>query len=146
MRKLILAVSCGAVLLQTACATAPDRVQASYVSPFQYSNLSCDQVREELMRVSDRVRVVTGQQNQDHTRDAVAMTVGLVVFWPALFFMSGKAHQEELASLKGQYDALDHAAIEKSCSVVQEMHPGSPAPTASAVPQAGPQGGIATRF
>ena len=60
--------------------------------------------------------------------------------------MSGKGHQEELADLKGEYDALDHAAIERNCSVVQELHPGSAAPTASAVPQAGPQGGIATRF
>src|ERR1700676_1515396 len=105
MRKLILTASIGAVLLQTACATAPDRIQANYVSPIQYSNLSCDQIREELVRVSDHVRIVTGQQNKDHTRDTVAMTVGLVVFWPALFFMSGKGHQEELADLKGQYDA-----------------------------------------
>lgn len=146
MRKIILAASIGVVLLQTACATAPDRVEANYVSPIEYSNFSCEQIREELVRVSDHVRVVTGQQNKDHTRDAVAMTVGLVVFWPALFFMSGKGHQDELADLKGQYDALDRAAIGKSCSVVQEMHPGAPAPASNTLPTSPAQSAVASRF
>ena len=146
MRKITLAASIGAVLLQTACATAPDRVQANYISPIEYSNLSCDQIRSELVRVSDHVRIVSGEQNQDHTRDAVAMTVGLAVFWPALFFMSGKGHQEELADLKGEYDALDHAAVERNCSVVQELHPGSAAPASNTLPSAPPQTAIAARF
>jgi hypothetical protein len=76
------------------------------------------------MDVSDHVRIVSGQQARDHTRDAVAMTVGIVVFWPALFFMSGKGHQEELAELKGRYDAIDHAAIQKNCPVADEIRQG----------------------
>jgi hypothetical protein len=122
MRKFISTALAGAVLCQAACASAPDRVEASYVSPVEYSNLSCDQIRQELVDVSDHVRLVTGQQAHDHTRDAVAMTVGLVIFWPALFFMTGRGHQAELADLKGRYDALDHAAIQKNCPVAAEIH------------------------
>jgi hypothetical protein len=146
MRKIMLAACIGATLFQAACATAPDRVQASYVSPMEYSNHSCDQIREELVRVSDRVRMVAGQQSQDHTRDAVAMTVGLVIFWPALFFMSGKGHQEELADLKGRYDALDRAALDNNCSVSQEMHPGAAAPASNTQPAPYLRGGETTRF
>jgi hypothetical protein len=146
MRKIVLTASLGAVLLQAACATAPDKVEASYVSPIQYSNLSCDQVKVELVRVADRVRVVAGEQNKDHTRDAVAMTVGLVVFWPALFFMSGRGHQDELADLKGQYDALDRAASQGDCSVVQEMHPGTAAPASNTYRTSQQQSVITTRF
>ncbi len=123
MRKYISGAAIVAVLAasMTACATAPSSVQAAYVSPIEYSDLSCDQIRRELVSVSDHVRMVTGEQAKDHTRDAVAMTVGIVVFWPALFFMSGKSHQGELAELKGEYDALDQAAIRKNCPVAQEL-------------------------
>jgi hypothetical protein len=122
MKKLISVVLVGATL--SACATAPSNVQPAYVSSIEYSNLNCDQIRAELMEVSDHVRTVTGQQAKDHTRDAVAMTVGIVIFWPALFFLSGRGHQEELAELKGRYDALDQAAIQKNCPVADEIREG----------------------
>ncbi|HIF25512.1 MAG TPA: hypothetical protein EYQ41_05000 [Micavibrio sp.] len=47
--------------------------------------------------------------------------VCLVLFWPALFFMMGDDQEEELASLKGQYDALEQAAIQKDCDVADEI-------------------------
>ncbi|HEY2358388.1 MAG TPA: hypothetical protein VGH86_13135, partial [Phenylobacterium sp.] len=97
MRKLVSTALLGAMLFNAACATAPDKVQANYVSPVEYANLDCDQIRAELFKVSDRVRVVTGQQSAKRTRDTVALTVGLVVFWPALFFMIGGDKKEELA-------------------------------------------------
>ena len=58
------------------------------------------------------------------TTDAVALTVGLVVFWPALFLMIGGDKRAELSDLKGQYDALDRAATEKNCAVAGELHSG----------------------
>jgi hypothetical protein len=122
MRKFVSAALMGAMLCNAACATAPDKIQANYVSPVEYSNLDCDQIRAELFKVADQVRVVTGQQSRKHTRDAVALTVGLVVFWPALFFMIGGDKHEELAELKGEYDALDRAATAKNCAVAQELH------------------------
>jgi hypothetical protein len=124
MRKIVTGALVGALLLTTGCATAPENVEANYVSPIEYSNLSCDQIRAELMRVSDRVRVVSGQQQKKRTTDAVALTVGLVVFWPALFLMIGGDKRAELSDLKGQYDALDRAATEKNCAVAGELHSG----------------------
>ncbi|CAN1546852.1 hypothetical protein MCEMIH16_01997 [Caulobacteraceae bacterium] len=123
MKKIIAVVLSAAML--TACATAPDKIQASYVSPIQYSAYDCDQIRAELLRVSGRVREVAGAQKRQSNNDAWAMGVGLVLFWPALFFLAGGSdRKEELARLKGDYDALEQAAIQKKCPVAQEIRSG----------------------
>lgn len=75
MKKVVAALVALSVL--SACATAPDRIQASYVSPMQYSGYDCDQIRQELMRVSGKVREVAGAQKRQSNSDAIAMGVGL---------------------------------------------------------------------
>jgi hypothetical protein len=120
MKKVVAALVALSVL--SACATAPDRIQASYVSPMQYSGYDCDQIRQELMRVSGKVREVAGAQKRQSNSDAIAMGVGLVIFWPALFFLAGGSdRKEELARLKGDYDALEQVAIQKKCPVAEEL-------------------------
>ncbi|MEW6714364.1 MAG: metal ABC transporter ATP-binding protein [Nitrospirota bacterium] len=98
------------------CATSPEKISATYVSPLQYQSYNCNQLKEESLRVSSRVMEVTGQQKKEATKDAVAMGVGLVLFWPALFFLIGDDKKEELGRLKGEYEALDKASIAKECS------------------------------
>lgn len=120
MKSMVAALAACAVAM-SGCATSPDKVSAQYVSPLQYGNLSCDQIREEMVRVSAHVREVAGVQQRKHNNDAVAMGVGLVLFWPALFFMVGGDKKEELGRLKGEYDALDQAAIQKDCPVAKEV-------------------------
>ncbi len=66
-----------------------------------------------------------GAQKQQATNDAVAMGVGLVLFWSALFCLAGgNDRKEELSRLKGEYDALEQAAIQKSCPVASELQAG----------------------
>ena len=87
------------------CATRADEIEAAYVSPLQYESFTCKQIGLEIGRVSTRVHEVTGQQEDTADKDAVVMGVGLILFWPALFFLAGGDHEEELARLKGEYDA-----------------------------------------
>ena len=103
------------------CATPPSKIQAAYVSPLQYSHYSCNQIQAELMSVNGRVIEVTGSQKKQSTNDAVAMGVGLVIFWPALFFLASGDKGDELARLKGQYEALESAAIQKNCNIAKEL-------------------------
>ncbi len=105
----------------SACATRPENIQAQYVSPMQYQSYSCEQLESEAMRISRKVTEVTGKQSKQATGDAVAMGVGLVLFWPALFFLIGDDKKEELARLKGEYDAIEQSAIQKNCSLAQQM-------------------------
>jgi len=121
MKAVVVSLAIAGVLV-SGCASSSESIQASYVSPLQYSNLDCDQIRTELLRVSTRVHEVAGAQDRKHRNDEVAMGVGLVLFWPALFFLMGGDQKTELQRLKGEYDALDQASIQKKCSTANEMH------------------------
>lgn len=60
-------------------------------------------------------------QDKTASDDSVAMGVGLVLFWPALFFISGSDQKAQLSQLKGEYDALEQMAIQKNCDVEKEL-------------------------
>ncbi|MEE9543082.1 MAG: hypothetical protein V3V95_04795 [Thermodesulfobacteriota bacterium] len=109
------------LLLPLGCSTSPDKISASYVSPLQYQHFSCNQLGGELLRVNRKVMEVTGQQQKEANKDAIAMGVGLVLFWPALFFMMGDDKKEELGRLKGEYDALEQVTITKDCDTAVEL-------------------------
>lgn len=116
-KKPVLAMCIMSQLSLTACATSADQVKASYVSPMQYQSYNCNQVRAEIGRVSRRVNEVAGIQDDQASNDSVALGVGLVLFWPALFFMIGKDQEAELSRLKGEYEALETVAIQKECNI-----------------------------
>ena len=115
MKKTIVAVVAFSLV---GCATSPDNISAAYVSPIQYQSYSCPQLREEATRVSSRAIQVSGVQSSKATTDAVAMTVGVVVFWPALFFLKGDGTTAaEVSRLKGEMDAIEQASIRKKCGI-----------------------------
>ena len=97
------------------CSPASKNVRAVYVSPLQYEAYGCGQIEMEYRRVAAKVTEVAYSQDSAANKDAAAMTVGVVVFWPALFFLIGGNRKAELEQLKGQADALEQAAIEKNC-------------------------------
>lgn len=68
--------------------------------------------------MSSRAIQVTGAQSSKATSDAVAMTVGMVVFWPALFFLKGDGTTAaEVSRLKGEMDAIEQASVRKKCGI-----------------------------
>ena len=100
------------------CATSSDKITASYVSPIQYENWNCRQLTEEAQRISHRAAEAAGAQDSQVTKDAVATTVGVIVFWPALFLIGGdKQTAAELARLKGEMEAIEQASIRKNCRI-----------------------------
>lgn len=116
MKRIIAGVLTASVL--AGCATNPDNITASYVSPSQYASYSCPQLREEAQRISSRAMQASGAQSSKATGDAVAMTVGLVIFWPALFFMKGDGTTAaEVARLKGEMEAIEQASIKRKCGI-----------------------------
>ena len=103
----------------SSCATAPDKIEASYVSPLAYERYNCDQLSQEAERLSYRAADATGAQRKKAKNDAVATGVALVLFWPALFFIKGKgdASESEIARLKGKMEAIEKVSIQKSCNI-----------------------------
>ena len=120
MVKKIICISI-TILFISGCSQKADKISPVYTSPLIYQHYSCDQIRQELLRVNSRVLEVTGQQDSAANKDAAAFAVGMILFWPALFFMVGGDKKEELGRLKGECEALEKCAIEKECSIVAEL-------------------------
>jgi hypothetical protein len=100
------------------CASSSNDIKASYVSPMQYQSYNCQQISAEAERISRRVSETSGVQDSKASNDAVVTGVALVLFWPAAFMMKGDGQTAaELARLKGEFEALERASIEKSCGL-----------------------------
>ncbi len=107
-----------ATSILAACADHPDKIAAQYVSPMQYDGYKCKQIALEMQRVSARVTELGGLQEKAADNSDVAMGVGLVLFWPALFFLdSHSAQAAEYGRLKGEFNALEQAGIQKNCGL-----------------------------
>jgi hypothetical protein len=107
----------GALIL-AGCASKASDVTPSYVSPMQYDAYNCNQLAEEAQRVSARASAAAGAQDSQATKDTVATTVGVIVFWPALFFIGGdKQNAAELGRLRGEMEAIEQASIRKKCGI-----------------------------
>jgi hypothetical protein len=120
---------CGVALSVAGCATASKDLTATYVSPMQYGTYDCDQLNAEAQRIQARVVQLGGRLDQAAQNDAGIMAVGMILFWPALFALGGTKQQEaEYSRLKGEYDAVMQAAIQKRCPT---MMPNTQTATAS---------------
>ncbi|MGY6569476.1 MAG: hypothetical protein ACXIVE_10835 [Salinarimonas sp.] len=118
VRSFPVLVAAGLGLALAGCASSAANIEAAYVSPMNYESYTCAQLEQEAERVSQRAVEVTGRQNERATRDAVATGVGLVLFWPALFFVRGDGAQAaEVARLKGEMETIEKVSIRKNCAI-----------------------------
>jgi len=117
MRGVAVAALAVSGLILAGCASSSGDVASAYISPVTYENYTCPQLASELDRISVRVHEVAGNVDHAATNDKIAMGVGLVVFWPALLMVKGDGPQhQELARLKGEYDAANEEMIHKNCN------------------------------
>jgi hypothetical protein len=132
--KRYIATIVSVALALSGCATTSKDITASYVSPLTYQSYDCDQLAAEAQRIQVRFQELGGRLDEASTNDKVITTVGVILFWPILFALGGNKQQEaEYARLRGEYDALQQAAIAKKC-------PGAiPATTAPITPTSAPE-------
>lgn len=113
MKKLLTPVILMSFL--TACATQPTEIVATPTPTSAYTGLSCNALVAEQNRIVQSVNTLTGAQKKKADSDAVAMGVGMLLFWPALFFLKGDDQAPQLAAAKGQYDAIQSVSLQKGC-------------------------------
>jgi len=118
MRNKFTAILVISSLALSSCATRSSSISAASISPFQYQNYTCEQVGQELTRVNGTLKELSAKQDGNANLDAFAMGVGLLLFWPALFFVIGGDNKEELSRLKGEHTALGIVAMGKECTTV----------------------------
>ncbi len=102
-----------------ACATSPDKMVAADISPLLYKNYDCEQIASEQARISRKVGQLYNQLDKEASSDAWQMGLGMVLFWPALFFLEGGDGPEaaEYRQLKGEYEALQQTSTAKRCGI-----------------------------
>jgi hypothetical protein len=100
------------------CASSAADITPAYVSPVQYSSYNCQQLGLEAQAVSARAAALSGAQDSQRTKDAVATTAAVIIFWPAAFLVGGdKQTAAELGQMKGQLVAIEQASIQKKCNI-----------------------------
>lgn len=106
-------------LALSGCSSSSSSIRPTYVSPLQYQSYSCQQLAMEAQRVSARAAEAAGVQDDKASKDAVAMGVSMIIFWPALFFVSGGdgATAAELGRLRGEFEAIEKASVAKNCGI-----------------------------
>lgn len=115
--SMLLATACSL----TACAKSTKEIPAQYISPLQYSSYSCKQIEMEMQTVTRRVSELGGQVDKTASDDNAQMAVGIILLWPVLFFLDGDTPQAaEYGRLKGEFEALEKSAIQKSCTIKVE--------------------------
>lgn len=118
-KKLIVALGMAGVAL-TGCATSPDKIATQSVSTLPYEQYNCKQLGAEVDRVTRRLSELRGSLEKTASNDTAQMAVGMILFWPALFFLEGGDGPEaaEFGRLKGERDALERVAIQKECGII----------------------------
>lgn len=107
------------VLALSACATSPDKIAASSASPVQYSGYSCKQIGAELRRLEKKSTELYYSLKKTADGDTAQMAVGMILFWPTLFFLEGGDGPQaaEYARIKGELEALETVSIQKKCGL-----------------------------
>ena len=111
----------GTVVLGAAlagCASSSADITPTYVSPMLYQSYNCQQLALEAQSVSARAAALSGAQDSQRTKDTIATTAAVIIFWPAAFFVGGdKQTAAELAQMKGQMVSIEQASIAKKCNI-----------------------------
>ena len=81
------------MLALVACDSNLKKIATAYFSPRQYQGFECNQLQDESTRVQSRVTELAGALDKKASDNSAEMGVGLVLFWPALFFLDGDGPQ-----------------------------------------------------
>lgn len=116
MKKTI-ATALSVTIALAGCAVASKDITAYYVSPLKYQSYDCDQLAGEMGRIQIRVTQLGGRLDEAATNDKIITGAGILLFWPALIFLGGTKQQEqEYSILKGEYEAVEQAAVANKCA------------------------------
>jgi hypothetical protein len=98
------------------CATPSVDVQPLLADPAQFGAWSCERIDDESDRVQLRAADVAYAVDARVGNNLIALGLGVTVFWPALLAMRPDGIEaQELAALKGRFEALRSAAHQKDC-------------------------------
>jgi len=106
-----------ALLAVAGCATRAVDVLPAPANPADFAAWDCDRIHDEQDAVQQRATDVAYAVDERAGNNILALGVGLTVFWPALLAMRPVGLEgEELARLKGRFEALVVAERRQGCA------------------------------
>ena len=110
-------------VIVSACASQPEELSAQHISEVRYSEWSCKQLKLESETIDRRISSLHGQLKKKAGDDQAQMAIGLILFWPTLFFLEGGDGPQaaEFSRLKGEREAIDRVSSLKDCGAIVPM-------------------------
>jgi hypothetical protein len=106
---MLLSVLCG-------CATRSVNVAPQVADPSEFATWTCERIDDESDRVQLRAADVAYAVDARVGNNMIALGLGVTVFWPALLAMRPDGIEaQELAALKGRFEALRTASQRRGC-------------------------------
>lgn len=120
-----LTTTLAAALALSGCATRSGDIVPAQANPADFATWSCERIHDEADLVQKRAAEVAYAVDERAGNNIIALGLGLTIFWPALIAMRPPGPEsEELARLKGRYEALGAVIAARPCE--------APSPTLSA--------------
>jgi hypothetical protein len=112
----VLTTTLAAALAMGGCATRSGDIAPAQASPADFATWRCERIHDESDRVQKRAAELAYTVDERAGNNIIALGIGLTVFWPALIAMRPPGPEaEELARLKGRYEALQLAVQSRPC-------------------------------
>ncbi len=106
------------------CTSHPDNHSGIYISPYKYKDYSCEQVAVDILGISKKIGSAYKAAEVERQQDQALTTLGMTIFFPALFFLDGdELDLERYGYLKGEMEALLIAGEQKGCNIEILPHP-----------------------
>lgn len=106
-----------AAVLLAGCASRSGDVAPRPADPSTYAAWGCDRLFDEIDTVQQRAADVAYSVDSRAGNNMIALGLGVTVFWPALLAMRPDGLEaEQLAELKGRYEALRLVTARRPCA------------------------------
>lgn len=115
MRKAL--VICGFLAMLAGCAQRPDEITATPTSDLQYRSLACPQLRGEYDRINAELFRLGRAQHDKAEQDAF----GVFMVGVPVGSMSGGDYKPQIATMKGQLQAIAAVSGAKNCPPLPQM-------------------------
>ena len=105
-----------AAVLAAGCASRSDHVSPLPTDPAAYRSWGCERLFDEIDAVQQQAADVAYAVDARAGNNMIALGLGVTVFWPALLAMRPDGLEaQQLAELKGRYEALRSVAAARPC-------------------------------
>jgi hypothetical protein len=99
------------------CATLPEKIAPSEISDMPYLKWSCEQLLQEQPKLAASLAAASDAQRRCRNADIT----GLLFIGLPVATLTGFNRSSEIARLKGELQAIQHAATAENCPIVSEQ-------------------------